>query len=401
MNVRKVAVIGGGAAGFFAAISCRQHNPGAEVYLLERSDKLLAKVKVSGGGRCNVTNEIFSVADLIKNYPRGGNKLKSLFSKFNVKDTFTWFESRGVKLKTEADGRVFPVTDNSQTIIDCLVSEAEKTGVIVNKKYPVNSLIKKDKYFLINNQLQIDKIIIATGGNPKPEYYNWLKDLGHNIIMPVPSLFTFNLPGEKIRGLMGVAVSPVKVSIAGTNLNYTGPLLVTHWGFSGPAVLKLSAFGARLLNEMNYNFTVKVNWAADFNEEKLRELIISKSQEGGKKKLVNFNPLNLPSRLWGFLLQKLMVNENLSWNELNKKEKNRVINLLVNDEYTARDKTTFKEEFVTAGGVDLSDVNMQTMQSKKCEGLYFAGEVLDIDGITGGFNFQAAWSTGFIAGKLQ
>ncbi|MGI8892434.1 MAG: NAD(P)/FAD-dependent oxidoreductase [Bacteroidia bacterium] len=400
MKKIKVAVIGGGAAGFFAAISCKQHHPEAEVHLLEKSDKLLAKVKVSGGGRCNVTNATFTVSELIKNYPRGGNKLKKIFSQFNTQDTFDWFFNRGIKLKTEPDNRVFPVTDNSQTIINCLMEEAAHLGIIIKKQFPVNSIIKEDDYFLINSELKYNKVIIATGGNPKIENYNWLKELGHNIIPPVPSLFTFNLPGEKIRELMGVVAEPAKVSIAGTGLNYTGPLLITHWGMSGPAVLKLSAFGARILNEMNYNFTIRVSWAGDINEDTLRELISEKTEEGGKKKIINFNPVNLPARLWLFLLAKININENIPWNELNKKDKNRLVNLLLNDEYYAKGKTTFKEEFVTAGGVDLADMDMETMQSRKCEGLYFAGEVLDIDGITGGFNFQAAWSTGYIAGKL-
>ena len=398
MNKMKVAVVGGGAAGFFAAISCKKNHHDSEVTILEKSSKLLAKVKVSGGGRCNVTNATFSNAELVKNYPRGGNKLKIIFSEFSTQDTFDWFGSRGVQLKTEADKRVFPITDSSQTIIDCLLNEVEKLGINIQINYSVNSLTKENNRFCINNNQYYDRIIIATGGSPKEESFDWLKKLNHTIIPPVPSLFTFNLPKMNIRELMGVVADPVKVSIAGTNLNYTGPLLITHWGLSGPAILKLSAFGARILYQMNYNFIVRINWTGIMNEDELRNFF---SDNSGNKKLVNFQFINIPSRLWEFLLRKININRNLTWNEINKKDKNRLVNILINDEYNAQGKTTFKEEFVTAGGVDLNDINLETMESKKCKGMYFAGEVLDIDGVTGGFNFQAAWSTGYIAGRLN
>ena len=400
----EVAVLGGGAAGFYAAISCKEYHPNAKVVLYEKSQKMLAKVKVSGGGRCNVTHACFTVSQLVKNYPRGEKFLRKSFEIFNTNDTIKWFEARGVKLKTEADGRMFPVTDNSQTIIDCLVNEVEKLGVFIKSDSAINRIEKNESGFLLkfseNNSKQVDKVIIATGGSPKPEGFQWLKDLGHNIETPVPSLFTFNIPNNDITSLMGVAVENATVWIEKTKLKQTGALLITHWGLSGPAVLKLSAWGARILNELNYNFKAHVNWLGELNEEEARTKIAEEITNSNLKKISNTRPFEIPNRLWLYLLKKSGITEETRWAELKKENRNRLANYLINHEFEVKGKTTFKEEFVTCGGVSLNDINPLTMQSKVCSGMYFAGEVLDIDGITGGFNFQAAWTTGFIAGKL-
>ncbi len=399
----EVAVLGGGAAGFFAAISCKQHHPDANVVLYEKSDKLLAKVKVSGGGRCNVTHACFPISQLVKNYPRGGKALRKSFDIFNTTHTVQWFESRGVKLKTEDDGRMFPVTDNSQTIIDCLISEVRKLGVLIKTRTPVPGIEKIQDGFSLtfsdNSEKAFDKVIVATGGSPKQEGFDWLKTLGHAIEAPVPSLFTFNIPGNDITTLMGVAVENAAVWIEKTKLRQQGPVLITHWGLSGPAVLKLSAFGARILNELQYTFTAHVNWLGEMNEEQARTKIAEEIEQSHLKKIRNSKPFDIPSRLWLYLLELSGINEDTRWTDLKKDNRNRLIKYLTNHEFEVKGKTTFKEEFVTCGGVSLEDVNMQTMESRVCAGLYFAGEVLDIDGVTGGFNFQAAWTTGFIAGR--
>jgi len=398
-----VIVIGGGAAGFFAALSCKQHHPDHSVTILERSDKLLAKVKVSGGGRCNVTHACFENAQLAKFYPRGGKLLKKAFFQFNTEDTVEWFESRGVKLKVEEDNRMFPITNDSQTIIDCLMREADNLGVTIKKGVSISGISKKGNQFILaagGNELVADKIIIASGGSPKAEGFNWLKQLGHTIIPPVPSLFTFNMPDEPIKKLMGVVANPVSLKIKSTKLNSEGALLITHWGMSGPAVLKLSSWGARELNAMNYKFEILVNWLGGKSEQELREFLDSEIQNIGKRQIGNKNPFQLPNRLWSFFLEKNEINAETPWNQLKKKNLNKLLNTLVNDCYKAEGKTTFKEEFVTCGGVSLEEVSFESMESKVCPGIYFAGEVLDIDAVTGGFNFQAAWTTGFIAGKL-
>lgn len=404
-----VIVIGGGAAGFFAALSCKQHHPEYAVTLLEKSEKLLSKVKVSGGGRCNVTHACFENGQLAKFYPRGGKQLKNAFSQFNAKNTVQWFENRGVKLKTEADNRMFPVTDNSQTIVDCLTDEANKLGIVIQKGVPITSISKKENQFILTVlgkdpsialRITADKIIIASGGSPKVDGFNWLKQLGHTIISPVPSLFTFNMPTEPIKKLMGVVADPVSLKIKGTKLTSEGPLLITHWGMSGPAVLKLSAWGARELNAMNYKFEVLINWLGNRNEQEVRDWLNFELKNIGKRQIGNRNPFQLTNRLWLFFLEKNEIDPETPWNQLKKKSLNKLLNTLVNDSYKAEGKTTFKEEFVTCGGVSLNDVSFETMESKVCPGIYFAGEVLDIDAVTGGFNFQAAWTTGFIAGKL-
>ena len=398
-----IVIIGGGAAGFFSAISCKMHHPRAKVTIYEKTDKLLAKVKISGGGRCNVTHACFANSQLVKFYPRGEKQLKKAFAQFTTTDTVKWFESRSVRLKTEADGRMFPVTDSSQTIINCLLREIDKLGISIHLHQSVIGIEKENDKFKLSfrdKTISADKVIIASGGSPKPEGFDWLKELGHTIESPVPSLFTFNMPNEPVKTLMGVSVDNVSVRIPGTKLKTEGPLLITHWGMSGPDILKLSAWGPRILKDFNYRFTIQINWLGLMNEDKAREILTEENRIHPRKKISNANPFQLPNRLYIFLLSKIGINPEMTLEELGKKNQNRLLNTLLNDEYKVEGKTTFKEEFVTCGGISLQDVLMDTMESKKCPGLYFAGEVLDIDGVTGGFNFQAAWTTGFIAGKL-
>jgi predicted Rossmann fold flavoprotein len=395
----KIAVIGGGAAGFMAAITAKETNPNANVTIFEKTDKVLVKVKVSGGGRCNVTNATFSISQLIKNYPRGGRELKKSFNHFFTTDTVNWFESRGVTLKTEPDNRMFPSSNSSQTIVDLLLNTAENLAIRLSYKSKISAITASENgiNLSINGEtLHFDKVIIASGGSPKESGLDWLKKLGYKIISPVPSLFTFNMPKNPITKLMGLSVPNVTASIKGSKLKQQGPLLITHWGMSGPAILKLSAWGAQDLAKANYNFSVQVNWLA-MNEEELRSQFSSLTSS--RKQMYKHNPLEIPKRLWHFMLNKLEIAENQIWNELAKKNKNRLINMLLNDEFEVKGKTTFKEEFVSCGGIDLSEIDMQTMESKRHKGIYFAGELLNIDGVTGGFNFQAAWTTGYLAGK--
>lgn len=400
----KVAVIGGGAAGFFAAISCKTHHPEFEVAIYEKTSKLLSKVKVSGGGRCNVTHACFNPVQLSKCYPRGEKQLKKAFTHFSSRDTVDWFEKRGVKLKAEADNRMFPTTDDSQTIIDCLLNETRRLGIAIRSSTSVEGIEPQREGFhlsLKNASAQVDKVIIATGGSPKLSGLQWLADLGHKIITPVPSLFTFNMPKEKITALMGVAVAHVQVRVQGVKQKQEGALLITHWGMSGPAILKLSAWEARSLYEMNYQFRVQINWTGTMSEQEVQQVLQNTSEEHRKRKIANKNPFQLPQRLWLFLLEKSGLQAETPWGDLGKKSINRLLNTIFNDVYEVSGKTTFKEEFVTCGGVSLQDVSVNSMESRVCPGLYFAGEVLDIDGITGGFNFQAAWTTGYIAGMLR
>jgi len=395
----KIAIIGGGASGFMAGITAKEINPNASVTIFEKTDKILAKVKISGGGRCNVTNATFSVSQLIKNYPRGGKKLKKPFNLFNTNHTIDWFEKRGVRLKTEADNRMFPESNTSETIINLLTTTAENLKIRLSYKSKVTNINPTDKGIEldINEQkLIFDKVIIASGGTPKKEGLNWLKDLGYSIVNPVPSLFTFNLANKDICKLMGLSIPKAIATIKGSKLKQEGAMLITHWGLSGPSILKLSAWGAEDLAKRNYNFTVGVNWLA-INEEELR--VQFSTITASRKLMHKHNPFDVPKRLWKFILDKLEISDSQIWGELTKKNKNRLINTLINDAYEVSGKTTFKEEFVSCGGIDLSDINMSTMESKLHKGVYFSGELLNIDGITGGFNFQAAWTTGYLAGK--
>lgn len=401
----KVAVIGGGAAGFFAAIAVKENHPNAEVFIFEKSQKLLSKVKVSGGGRCNVTNGCTDIQTLSEAYPRGKRFLRKAFGIFHTQHAMHWFEERGVPLVIQDDNCVFPASQNSQSIIDCLLSEAQRLNVTILSGSGIHQLIPEEhgiKLTLISgNTLFFHKVIVATGGSPKEEGLNWLKEIGQPIISPVPSLFTFNMPGESIRSLMGVVVENAMASIPGTKLKSEGPLLITHWGMSGPAILKLSAFGARILSDLNYQFTVSINWVHETNHDRVKATLQQIQQEHAGKNVSNYRPYKIPERLWHFILEKLAIDSRTTWKQLGTKSLHKITEKLVNDCYQVQGKTTFKEEFVTCGGVDLAGIDVKTMQSKHIPHLYFAGEVMDIDGITGGYNFQAAWTTAFIAGKLN
>jgi predicted Rossmann fold flavoprotein len=403
MKKKRLIVIGGGAAGFFCAVNAARLNPLLEVIILEKSNKLLSKVRISGGGRCNVTHACYSIAEMIKKYPRGSAFLKKAFHYFFTEDTIAWFKARGVELKTETDGRMFPVTDCSQTIIDCLIREANKYKVEIRMNKEVNSIYKAgEKWNLVlsdSTVMETDMICIASGGYPKILQYIWLKKSDHSIEEPVPSLFTFNMPGNDITKLMGVSVEKVNVKIVGSKLTEEGPLLITHWGMSGPAVLKLSAWGAKELAACNYQFTIVVNWTPDFNENSLREKFQKLRFELASQKIINRNPFGLPNRLWEYLLSQSGIKEELRWADLPAKEQNKLVKTLCTNEYRVSGKTTFKEEFVTAGGIRLNEIDFNTMQSKKYPALFFAGEIINVDGITGGFNFQNAWTTGWIAAK--
>jgi predicted Rossmann fold flavoprotein len=403
----KVAIIGGGAAGFFSAITVKENYPDAKVVIFEKSQKLLGKVKISGGGRCNVTNACASIKELSESYPRGANSLKKAFHDFSNMDAMQWFECRGVPLVIQDDNCVFPASQSSQSIIDCFLNQTKKLKVKIETGRGINSIRQVDNklelgFIKPNISSRIfDKVIVATGGSPKREGLVWLEKLHHKIEDPVPSLFTFNMPAETITELMGIVVQNTLVSIQGTKFKAAGPLLITHWGMSGPAILKLSAFGARLLNEKGYKFKVQVNWANIQDHGAIMQYLKNIVNEYPDKFLSNVRPFSLPERLWRYLLEKNHLSEKKKWVELGNKGLNKLVAVLTNDIYFVDGKTTFKEEFVTCGGVSLSCIDFNTMQSKVCNNLYFAGEVMDIDGITGGYNFQAAWTTAYIAARLS
>ena len=401
-SVSKVAVIGGGAAGFFAAMSVKKHHPEAKVTLFEKTNKILSKVKVSGGGRCNVTHNQLVTSLMAKNYPRGEKLLKKAFSQFSVKDTIAWFEERGVELKVESDNRMFPVTNDSQTIIDTFLKEAQSMGISIIKGKAMTGIQENesglDLTFSDDTIESFDAVILALGGQSTLKKFELFANLGHTIKSPVPSLFTFNIT-NKITELMGTVSPNALVKIQGTKLQNTGPLLITHWGMSGPAILKLSSLAARELADRNYQFKIQVNWLGNTKEDEVRSELNQFVEDNGKK-IRNKNPFDIPNRLWMHMLSILEIDESGTWNSLDKKSKNRIVNKVSNDVYEITKKTTFKEEFVTCGGISLADINPKTMESKITPSLYFAGEFMDIDGVTGGFNFQAAWTTGFIAGKL-
>jgi len=406
MNM-KIAIIGGGAAGFFSAITAKENYPTANVVIFEKSQQLLSKVKISGGGRCNVAHACTSIDELCKAYPRGGKSLKKAFHIFSPNQTIEWFESRGVPLVIQDDHRVFPKSQSSQSIIDCFLKEAKRLKIEIE----LGTSIKGIKQ--IDDQLELDflnkghqpkrfhKVVVATGGSPQRKGLEWLEVLNHKIENPVPSLFTFNMPTESITQLMGIVVENTLVNIQGTKFKSGGPLLITHWGMSGPVILKLSAFGARILSELDYDFKVQVNWVNETNNDVVADLLKSIVHSHSKKILSNMRPYFLPERLWLYLLEKSDISAEKMWGELGKKSLNKLVRVLTNDVYQVKGKTTFKEEFVTCGGVSLKSIDLNTMQSKVCKNLYFAGEILDIDAITGGYNFQSAWTTGFIAGKLN
>ncbi|HEX8461276.1 MAG TPA: NAD(P)/FAD-dependent oxidoreductase [Segetibacter sp.] len=400
---KKLVVIGGGAAGFFCAVNAARINPFLKVTIVEKTGKLLSKVKVSGGGRCNVTHACFETSSLVKKYPRGGNFLKKTFNQFDTVSCIKWFEDRGVKLKTEADGRMFSITDSSQTIIDCLLNEANKYGVeiLMHQEVKQLSLVNEswEVSFADSSNITANYVCIACGGYPKGSMFKWLTDLGHTIEDPVPSLFTFNMPGNSITTLMGVVAEKASVKIVGSKLSDEGPLLITHWGMSGPAILKLSAWGARELANKNYHFFIQVNWNSNYNEQSLREQWQTIRNNHSAQKIGNRNPFNLPNRLWSYLLVTSGVKEDIRWADLPGKEQNKLIKNLVAQEFEVKGKTTFKEEFVTCGGIKLAEIDAQTLESKLARNLFFAGEIMDVDGVTGGFNFQHAWTSGWIAAK--
>lgn len=402
----EVAIIGGGAAGFFSAIAVKKNHPSAKVVIFEKSDRVMSKLKSSGGGRCNVTNGCRSIPELCKAYPRGGKALKKPFHLFNTKDTWEWFESGGVPLVLQEDNCVFPVSQDSQSIIDCFLKETSRLKVEIQIGKGISSIERSGEQLAVYFEKEslepriFDKIIVTTGGSPRLKGLEWLGNLGHQIEVPVPSLFTFKMPNEVITKLMGVVVEQASVSIQGTKFKGDGPLLITHWGMSGPAVLKLSSFAARWLSESRYECKIQVNWANEANNDLVLEDLLSIVKTHPQKLITNNRPYGLSSRLWNYLLEKCEIPPTLNWVDLGKKNTNKLLNILTNDIYAMRGRASFIEEFVTCGGVSLESVNMNSMESKVCKNLYFAGEVLDIDAITGGYNLQAAWTTGFIAGKL-
>ena len=394
-NKNRLVVIGGGAAGFFSAINIAKELPGYEVIILEKSNQLLSKVKVSGGGRCNVTHACFDPKELSTFYPRGEKELLGPFHHFAVGDTIAWFEERGIELKMEADGRMFPNSDSSQTIINCFLQEAEKYGVKIWNKAEVvalNSNFSKWKVELKNEQLiEATAVVVAAGGSSKVKAYHFLRSTKHTIIPTVPSLFTFNLPKHASNKLMGLSYD-VNIRLTDTAYEESGPLLFTHWGMSGPAVLKLSSKAAKWLNEKNYQFEFEVEWM-----DSAMELINQNRKEKASTSVVKSKPSDMPQRLWLYLMGRAEIDATINWADLTKYQLQKLEQVLSEDLYHANGKTTFKEEFVSCGGVNLKEVDFRTMESKIHPNLYFAGEVLNIDALTGGFNFQAAWTTAFLA----
>lgn len=423
-----VLIIGGGAAGFFAAIRCAELHPDLKIVLLERGKKTLQKVKISGGGRCNVTHACWTPRELSKHYPRGEKALLGPFTRFCTGDTVEWYEQRGVNLKTEADNRMFPTTDDSQTIINCLWQQVQKYHIEVRTQQNVNSLLAPTDdtaHWIVQTSDQTyhaDKVMMATGSNPR--MWELLAGLGHKIVEPVPSLFTFNIKDERIADLAGLSARKAQVKVSGTKLSATGPLLITHWGMSGPGILKLSAWGARILAEKKYQFEIKVNWLYQLTPdeygqwdlpnnfppayqqyiesgvhfENVRALLQQWKLDAAKKQISTQNVLGLPNRLWKKLCEAAAISPTLKWADANKKQINKLALELTEGSFQVHGKSTFKDEFVTAGGVALKEVNFKRFESKLLPNLFFAGEVLNIDAITGGFNFQAAWTGGWIAG---
>ena len=400
MSKRKdIIIIGGGAAGFFAAINIAEQHPELSVTVLERGKQGLQKVKISGGGRCNVTHAEFIPSELAKNYPRGEKELLGPFHTFMTGDTIAWFEERGVALKIEEDGRMFPVSNTSQTIIDCFINEAQKHNVELLYNYVVKSINTQERGFSLETSqgtLECQKLLVATGSNPK--IWKLLENLGHTIIPPAPSLFTFNIKDKRIKDIPGVVAKDVEVKVLGTNLVSEGPLLITHVGMSAPAILKLSAFGAIELAKLNYNFDIEVNFIKEDFDWCLDTLKGSK-QELAKKQVVGSTQFGLPKRLWKQLVLASGIAETQRWADINKEQLSELSKQLTGAIFKVTGKSTFKEEFVTAGGVDLKDINFKTFESKIVPNLYFAGEVINVDAVTGGFNFQNAWTGAYIVSQ--
>jgi len=397
-------VIGGGAAGFFGAIACAEAHPHAQVMLLEAGRQLLPKVRISGGGRCNVTHACFDPAVLTQYYPRGGKALRGAFTRFQPRDMIAWLDKHGVELKTEADGRMFPVTDDSETIVDCFIYAAKAAGVEIRTGVPVAQVTRLDPGFEVTlksgQTLSCDRLLLTTGSSPQG--YQLAKELGHQVAPPVPSLFTFNVSDPRLQDLAGVSATSVRVRLRtanGEQFEQSGPLLITHWGLSGPAVLKLSAWGARSLHDSRYQGTLQINWLPQYKPEDLREQLLAVKSQLPRKAIAPNCPVPLPRRLWERLIASAGITETTRWAELSNKALNQLLQELTQGSYTIKGKGVFKEEFVTCGGVSLKEVDFKTMESRCCPGLYLAGEILDIDGVTGGFNFQSAWTTAWLAGQ--
>ncbi len=391
-----IIIVGGGAAGFFTAINIVEKNPKLKVAILERGKMVLEKVKISGGGRCNVTHACFEPNELVKFYPRGEKELRGPFYQFCSGDTIEWFETHGVELKIEDDGRMFPTSNSSQTIIDCFLNATQKLGIQVLTSQSVQSIYNKNDFWQIETQSEnylTEKLILATGSNPK--IWEMLQNFGHAIVSPVPSLFTFNIKDSRIKELPGVSAL-VSVKVKDTKLESNGPLLITHWGMSGPAILKLSAWGARILFDKNYQFTIFINWLNDLDFEDCEKILKDLKLENAKKAVSKKSPFTLTNRLWESLVLASNIESETKWADLSKNQLQNLINQLTNCSFQVNGKSTFKEEFVTAGGIDLKEINFKTMQSKLHKNLYFAGEIVNIDAVTGGYNFQNAWTSGFI-----
>jgi predicted Rossmann fold flavoprotein len=404
-NSTRVIVVGGGAAGFFAAIACAEANPAARVVLYEATAHPLAKVRVSGGGRCNVTHACPEPRELVKRYPRGGRELLGPFNRFGPRDTIAWFAARGVELKTEPDGRMFPVSDDSGTIVECLRRAADKAGVKVFTAMGVRRVQRAGDGFQVGftdgSAGDFDRVLIATGGNKSSVGPTIAAELGHTIEPPVPSLFTFHIDDARIRGLEGLSVPAAATAVRGTKLKDSGGLLVTHWGMSGPAILKISAWGARELAERDYRFTLVVSWAEGRTVAQALDTLVSARLANLKKQIATWNPFALPSRLWERLVAAAGIVPETVWTSVSNAALQALAGQVAAAEFTVEGKSLNKDEFVTCGGVRLREVDFKTMESRLCPGLHFAGEVLDIDGITGGFNFQAAWTTGWLAGRAM
>ena len=400
----QIVVIGGGAAGFFGAIACAEAHPQAQITLIEASRQPLAKVLISGGGRCNITHACFEPKVLVQNYPRGSKALLGAFTRFQPLDTIAWFAAHGVNVKTEADGRMFPITDRSETIAECLIKAAFDANIELCIGTPVTTVSRKDTGFEIllksGETQECHRLLLATGSSLAG--YKIARELGHDIQTPVPSLFTFNIADSQLRELAGISVSSVNLRLPGTGktpLQQTGPLLITHWGISGPAVLKLSAWGARILNQNRYQHKLLINWLPDLSQEEVRQKLLTVKAEWGQKAIALHRGVDLPHRLWQYIINRTHIPTEERWATISNKTLNQLVQEISQGEYLITGKGAFKEEFVTCGGVNLKEVNFKTMESKIVPGLHFAGEILDIDGVTGGFNFQSAWTTAYLAGQ--
>lgn len=403
-QAKKIAIIGGGAAGFFAGVNAARLHPHLDLTIFEKSREVLSKVRISGGGRCNVTHHCFDPEVMSKAYPRGSKELRWAFEQFQPQDTVDWFNDRGIELKTESDGRMFPVTDDSATIINCLKQEADKYNVEIRTKTRVEAIhpIDKDNFELSirgGEPENFDAIVIASGGSNRRTNYEWLEELGHSIVEPVPSLFTFNFKDKIFEDLAGISVENCSVAIEDAPFEHRGPILITHWGLSAPAVLKTSSWAARYLFDEDYRFTIKVNWLHPNTDHDVRETLKKLRDDNARKTVAKQDKFPLPNRLWERFLELADIDSNKRWAALSNQHIHELAKQLTGARYKIQGKTTYKEEFVTSGGIPLDEVNMGTMESKRCPNIFFAGEVLNIDGITGGYNFQSAWTTGWIAAQ--